>query len=59
MKIAILFLSILMSLYFVNYKFSKAIRIMAFNEEETEKAAFFSFCNMILVAILWTIFFSL
>ena len=58
-KISILFLSIFISLFFVNYKFSKTVRIFAFNEEETPKEAILSFLTMGLVALLWTIYFSL
>jgi hypothetical protein len=54
----VLFFAILSTIFFINYKYSKAIRIFAFNEEETPKDAVLSFGNMILVAILWTIYFS-
>jgi hypothetical protein len=57
MKVIVLFSAILSSLFFVNYKYSKAIRIFAYGEEETNKDALLSFGNMILVAVLWTIYF--
>jgi hypothetical protein len=58
METIVLFLAILSSLFFWNYKFSKGIRIIAFGEEETTKDAYLSFGNMILVAILWTVYFA-
>jgi hypothetical protein len=58
MKFIILFFAILSSIFFLNYKYSKAIRIFAYGEEETPKDAILSFGNMILVAVLWTVYFS-
>jgi hypothetical protein len=39
-------------------KFSQAIRILAYGEVEPKKEAIASFILMIVVAIMWTIYFS-
>jgi hypothetical protein len=57
-KALFLFLSLLLTLYFCNMKFSQAIRILAYGEVEPKKEAIASFILMIIVAFLWTIFFS-
>ena len=59
MKFIVLFLAILSSVFFFNYKYSKGIRIMAFNEEESPKEATWAFVNMVVVAVLWSIYFTL
>lgn len=59
MKSVIFFIALLLSIYFVNDKFSKGIRVIAFNEDETKKSAITSFILMIVIAIMWTIFFSM
>ena len=58
-KIFIFFVALLLSFYFVNDKFSKAVRVIAFSESETEKGAKISFIVMIVVAIAWTIFYAI
>ena len=58
MKTIILFLALLSSLYFVNYKYSTAIRIFAYNEEESEKNFAFSLICMCLMALFWTLYFE-
>lgn len=59
MKTLILFITILSTLFFLNMKFSQAVRIMAYGEVEPKKEAVASFILMIAVSILWTIYFSL
>ena len=59
MKTFIFFIALLLSIYFVNDKFSKAVRVIAFNEDETKSGAIVSFILMIAVAIAWTIFFTI
>ena len=59
MKTLILFLSIIVSLFFINMKFSQAIRILAYGEVEPKKEAVASFMLMIIASIMWTIYFSL
>jgi hypothetical protein len=39
-------------------KFSQAVRILAYGEVEPKKEALASFILMIVVAVLWTIYFS-
>jgi len=59
MKTFIFFVALLLSIYFVNDKFSKGVRVIAFNEDETKNGAIFSFILMIAVTIAWTIFFAM
>lgn len=59
MKTFIFFIALLLSIYFVNDKFSKAVRVIAFNEDETKSGAIVSFILMIVVAIAWMIFFTI
>jgi len=59
MKTFIFFIALLLSLYFVNDKYSKGVRVIAFSEGESKKGAIASFILMIVIAILWTIFFHL
>lgn len=59
MKTFIFFLALLITLFFVNDKFSQGVRVIAFNEDETKTGAILSFILMVLVAIAWTIFFAL
>ena len=59
LKFITLFLSIASTVYFLNDKFSKAVRVIAFHEDEDEKGAKISFYIMIFVIICWTIYFGL
>jgi len=59
MKIFVFFVALLLSIFFVNDKFSKGVRVIAFNEGESEHGAIVSFVLMVIVALAWTIFFSL
>jgi hypothetical protein len=59
MKTFIFFIALLLSIYFVNDKFSKGVRVIAFSEGETENGAKISFMMMIVIAIAWTVFFAL
>jgi hypothetical protein len=59
MKSLIMFIAITITLFFLNMKFSQAIRIMAYGEIEPKNEAVASFVLMIVVSILWTIYFSL
>lgn len=58
-KTFVFFLCLLVTMYFCNMKFSQAIRILAYGEVEPKKEAVASFVLMIIVAFLWTIFFSM
>jgi len=59
MKTFVFFIALLLSIYFVNDKFSKGVRVIAFSEGETENSAKISFILMIIIAIAWTVFFAL
>ena len=58
LKTIILFTAIASSVFFINDKFSKAVRVIAFSEGETEKSAIYSFIMMMIIIISWTIYFS-
>jgi hypothetical protein len=55
----ILFIAIFSTIFFANYKFSKGIRIIAFQEEESVTEAVLSFLAMFVIIILWTVYFSI
>ncbi len=57
MKILMFFIALFLSIFFVNDKFSKGIRVIAFSEGETENSAIISFILMVAVALAWTLFF--
>ena len=57
-KIIVFFIALLLTVFFVNDKFSKSVRVIAFNEDETEKGAIISFILMVVVAIAWAIFYA-
>ena len=59
MKTFILFIAIAFTVFFANDKFSKAVRVIAFKEDETKRSAIVSFIMMIIIIIAWTIYFSL
>ena len=56
MEIFTLFIAIASTVYFINQKFSNAVRAIAFKEDEKEIDAKFSFIMMIIVIISWTIY---
>jgi hypothetical protein len=58
MKTFVLFIAIAFTVFFINDKFSKAVRVIAFNEDESKNGAIISFLMMIVIIIAWTIFFS-
>lgn len=58
MKALVLFIAIAFTVFFINDKFSKAVRVIAFNESETKNSAIISFLMMIVIIIAWTIYFS-
>jgi hypothetical protein len=59
MKTFVFFIALLLSIFFVNDKFSKGVRVIAFNEGETENGAKISFILMVVVALGWTLFFAM
>jgi hypothetical protein len=56
-KFIYLFVTILCTLYFANYKYSTGIRVIAYQEEEKPVAAIASFVMMIAIAALWALYF--
>ena len=58
MKALVLLIAIASTVFFLNDKFSKAVRVIAFQESEDEKGAMISFYVMIVIIIAWTIYFS-
>lgn len=58
MKTFVLFIAIAFTVFFINDKFSKAVRVIAFNEGETKRSAIISFFMMVVIIIAWTVFFS-
>lgn len=52
-----LLLTIYATAFLVNYKFSQAIRILAFNEQEPKGEAVMAFILLIVVSALWAIWF--
>jgi hypothetical protein len=59
MKYIVFFITLLLTLFFVNDKFSKAVRVIAFNEDESKSGAIISFILMFIIAIGWTIFYAM
>lgn len=55
----LLFIAIASTVYFLNWKFSSAVRIIAFGENEPKIEALASFVLMWIVIISWTIYFSI
>ena len=58
METLVLFIAIAFTVFFINDKFSKAVRVIAFQEDETKKSAIISFLMMVVIIIAWTIYFS-
>lgn len=58
MKFLILLIAIASTAFFINFKFSNAVRVLAFKEDENAKDAKISFITMIILIMAWTIFFS-
>jgi hypothetical protein len=58
-KTIILFLAIATTVFSVNNKISKAVRVIAFSESESKSSAIINFVMMIVITVLWTIYFSI
>ena len=52
-----LFITIFITMYFVIYKYSKGIRVIAFREEETTGEVILSFASMVIISALWAFYF--
>lgn len=54
LKLIVTLIAVASTVFFVNYKYSKGIRIMAYGEEETPKEAKFQFFMMGVIIVAWT-----
>ena len=52
MKTFVLFIAIAFTVFFINDKFSKAVRVIAFNEDESKNGAIISFLMMIVIIVM-------
>ena len=59
MEFLTLLIAIASTVFFINYKFSNAVRVIAFKEDESENSAKVSFITMIIMIISWTLYFSI
>lgn len=57
LKASVFFAALLITAFFLNDKFSKAVRVIAFNEGESESGAKISLLAMTLACLLWTVYF--
>lgn len=58
LKFLVLLLALTTSVGFINYKFSKAIRIIAYNEAEEPNEAKVAMIVMAAAIFLWALYFS-
>ena len=57
MEILLFCISLMVTLFFLNDKFSKAVRVIAFKEDETKRSAIVSLITMFAMVLLWVIFY--
>lgn len=57
-KFITLLVCIGLTVFFVNYKWSQAIRILAYNEEEPKSEAVMALAAMALIILSWAYYFS-
>ena len=55
----LLFICIASTVFFINMKFSSAIRIIAFQENEPQSEAIISFILMWVIIISWSLYFTI
>lgn len=55
-KLLVSFVAVASTVFFINDKFSKAVRVIAFSESESEKSAIFSFIMMCIIILSWTVY---
>lgn len=58
-KLIITFIAVATTVFFINDKFSKAIRVIAFSESESKNGAIYSFIMMCIIIIAWTLYLTL
>lgn len=56
-RFVFLLLTIYSTVFLLNYKFSQAIRILAFNEQEPKGEAVMAFILLFVVSVLWSVWF--
>ena len=54
MKLLVILIAVASTIFFVNYKYTKGIRIIAYGEEETTKEAKFQMFMMAVIIAAWT-----
>jgi hypothetical protein len=54
MKLLVILIAVASTIFFVNYKYTKGIRIIAYGEEETTKEAKFQMFMMAVIIVAWT-----
>lgn len=58
-KFLVLLIAITSTAFFMNDKFSKAVRVIAFKEDEDEIGAKRSFILMLVISLSWSIYFAI
>jgi hypothetical protein len=53
-RFLLILIAVASTVFFINYKYTKGIRIIAFGEEETTKEAKFQFFMMGVIIAAWT-----
>jgi hypothetical protein len=56
-KFIFLFILNFVTFYFINYKYSKGIRVIAYREEESANEATVSFALMVILSFFWSLYF--
>jgi hypothetical protein len=52
-----LFILNFLTFYFINYKYSKGIKVIAYRETESSLEAIVSFTIMVILSFLWSLYF--
>lgn len=58
-KFIISFIAVLTLFLFCNYKFSQAVRIIAYSEEEQPQEAFYAMICLLISAFFWALYMTL
>ena len=59
MKALIAFIAVASTVYFINYKYTKGVRVIAHQEQETVGEAKFQMFMMLIVILSWTVYLAL
>lgn len=57
MKFIMILIAVILTAIFLNYKISKSVRVIAFQEEETPTERIVSFVLLIIICIFWVSYF--